>query len=273
MIGNRNSQSSLPYSSRRSFLRNSSCGFGALACSALAAQTSTVFSETKPIATDAGLHHAPRAKRIIFLFMQGGVSQVDSFDYKPTLDKWDGQSIGFEDARVFANTGNRNSNQRVMKSPWTFQRHGQTGRWVSSLFPEVARHIDDLCMVHSMHTNGVAHGPATLFLHCGATNFVRPSFGSWLLYGLGSENHDLPGFISIAPSIGNGGARNFGSAFLPAKYQGTAIGVAGSKQDSLAIPFLHAPYNASEESKTRALIRRWQTSSVPSTKVKVKRKR
>ena len=247
----------LPANSRRSFLRNSACGFGALACSALATEKSPLYSDDSPNAL-AGLHHIAKAKRIIFLFMQGGVSQVDSFDYKPDLAKWDGQSIGFEDARVFANTGNRQSNQRVMNSPWKFKRYGQTGRWVSSLFPEVAKHIDDLCLVHSMHTQGVAHGPATLFLHCGATNFVRPSFGSWLLYGLGSENQDLPGFVSIAPSIGNGGARNFGNAFLPAKYQGTAIGVAGAQEDRLTIPFLKPAYRPADEEKTQSMIRRFQ---------------
>jgi hypothetical protein len=115
-----------------------------------------------------------------------------------------------------------------MKPLWKFARHGQTGRWASDLFPEVNRHVDDLCFVHSLHTEGVAHGPATLFLHCGSTNFVRPSMGSWVLYGLGTENRNLPGFVSIAPSAGNGGPRNYGSAFLPPVYQGTAVGKAGS---------------------------------------------
>src|SRR5438445_287681 len=92
------------------------------------------------------------------------------------------------------------------------------------LFPEINRHVDDLCFIHSMQTEGVAHGPATLFLHCGSTNFIRPSMGSWVTYGLGSENDILPGFVSIAPSAGNGGPRNYGSAFLPTIFQGTALG-------------------------------------------------
>ncbi len=100
---------------------------------------------------------------------------------------------------------------------------------VSELFPESARHVDDLCFLHAMHTEGVAHGPATLFLHCGSTNFVRPSFGSWVLYGMGSENDNLPGFISISPSVGNGGPRNYGSAFLPARFQGTRLGGIGKE--------------------------------------------
>src|SRR5258707_10842016 len=119
------------------------------------------------------------------------------------------------------------SSQLVMKSPWEFSQYGQSGHWASTLFPEINKHVDDLCFVQSMHTEGVAHGPATLFLHCGSTNFIRPSMGSWVLYGLGSENENLPGFVSIAPSSGNGGPRNYGNAFLPAIYQGTALGKAG----------------------------------------------
>ena len=117
-----------------------------------------------------------------------------------------------------------------MQSPWRFRPYGESGRLVSDLFPCTAQHVDELTMLHGMHTEGVAHGPATLFLHCGATNFVRPSFGSWVTYGLGSENDDLPGFVSIAPSIGNGGPRNYGQAFLPAQFQGTPVGNPDSKE-------------------------------------------
>ncbi len=208
--------------SRRTALQLSGCGFGALAAQAMAANSVT--------AQEAISHRAPRAKRIIFLFMQGGVSQVDSFDYKPSLAKIDGNKQAFDDARQLAKTGKRGTEHRVMKSPWRFQQYGESGRWVSDLFPETARHVDKLCFLHGMQTEGVAHGPATLFLHCGSTNFVRPSFGSWVLYGLGTENESLPGFISIAPSVGNGGPRNYGSAFLPAKFQGTRIGGSGKEQ-------------------------------------------
>src|SRR5207249_2198334 len=138
-------------------------------------------------------HFAPKAKRVIFLFMQGGVSQVDSFDYKPQLEKQDGRTADFDDDRVLANTGKAAASQRVMKPLWEFSQQGRCGRWASSLFPEINRHVDDLCFIHSMHTEGVAHGPATLFLHCGASNFIRPSVGSWVLYGLGSQNENLPG--------------------------------------------------------------------------------
>ena len=213
---------------RRAALQLTGCGFGALACQAMAGQSAR--------ANDVVSHLARRAKRIIFLFMQGGVSQVDSFDYKPSLAKADGNKQAFDDARQLAKTGKRGTEHRVMKSPWRFQQYGESGRWVSELFPETAQHVDKLCLLHGMHTEGVAHGPSTLFLHCGSTNFVRPSFGSWVLYGLGTENANLPGFISIAPSVGNGGPRNYGSAFLPAKFQGTRIG--GTAKEQLEIESL-----------------------------------
>jgi hypothetical protein len=167
--------------------------------------------------------------------MQGGPSQVDTFDYKPRLAEEDGRQVAFDDARIIANTGKRGSQQRVMKSPWKFQQYGQCGRWVSDLFPHQARCVDDLCFLHAVHTEGVAHGPATLFLHCGATNLIRPSIGSWISYGLGTENENLPAFVSIAPSAGNGGPRNYGPAFLPAMHQGTALGKAGSPARDAAI--------------------------------------
>ena len=230
----------LPDFSRRQFLYRTGCGFGALAWSALAserarAEEATANDQRHP----AGPHSPRRAKRMIFLFMQGGVSQVDSFDYKPRLAQDDGQSMPFDDARLRANTGDGQSTQRVMKSPWKFAQHGQCGHWVSDLFPEIARHADDLCMLHGMHTEGVAHGPATLFLHCGATTLPRPSLGSWVLYGLGTENENLPGFVTIGPSAGNGGARNYGPAFLPAEYQGTALGAAGAPAEKATIRNLH----------------------------------
>lgn len=228
-----NSVPKFPTYSRREALQQAACGFGGLALASLYAEHHGRASEHlprpqpgNPLAVKTP-HLPPRAKRIIFLFMQGGPSHVDSFDYKPALEKHDGQSMPFDDARVIANSGKRGTSQRVMKSPWKFQRYGESGRHVSALFPETAAHTDDLTLIHSMHTEGVAHGPATLFLHCGSTNFIRPSFGSWVTYGLGSENQNLPGFVSLSPSTGNGGPRNYGNAFLPAVYQGTVVGKAG----------------------------------------------
>ena len=213
---------------RRSFLHSTACGFGSVAAASLLSQW-TNGSRAMGSASfgSSGLHHLAKAKRVIFLYMQGGVSQVDSFDYKPLLASRDGEMADFDDAREFANKGTVGSPHRVMKSPWAFKQFGESGRWVSELFPKVGEHVDKMAMIHSMHTEGVAHGPATLFLHSGSQNFIRPSMGSWIQYGIGSENENLPGFVSISPSIGNGGPRNYGNAFLPAKFQGTPIGKAG----------------------------------------------
>jgi hypothetical protein len=222
---------------RRGALKTAACGFGWLAAAAMAAQRSTA---ANPLAARAP-HFPAKAKRVIFLFMQGGVSHVDSFDRKPLLAREDGKSMNFDDPRVLAQTGRRGSNQRVMKNLWNFRQYGESGRWVSDLFPEIAKHSDDLCTIHSLHTEGVAHGPATLFLHCGSTNFIRPSVGSWVLYGLGAENENLPGFVSLAPSTGNGGPRNYGNAFLPASFQGTAVGKVGAAADAAGIRDLRNP--------------------------------
>lgn len=206
---------------RRHFLKAAGCGFGSLAFSAMANQTPVVM---------------PRAKRVIFLFMQGGPSQVDTYDYKPELFRADQREVGFLVPRT------RVEEQRtVMKPMWEFQQYGESGRWSSSLFPEVARHIDDLCFIHSMHTEGVAHGPATLFLHTGATNLIRPSMGAWISYGLGAENENLPAFVTVNPPANKGGPRNYSNAFLPAFHQGTVLGQPGNLNASPEIRNLQNP--------------------------------
>lgn len=231
---------------RRHFLHFVSCGFGGIAFSALAQDAAaSALASRQPLLP-------ARAKRVIFLFMQGGPSHVDTFDYKPELIRRDGEMADFHDARKIANSGvNAASAQRLMGPRWDFTPHGQCGRQVSSLFPEVARHVDDLCFIHSMHTEGIAHGPATLFLHTGATNFVRPSMGSWITYGLGSESQNLPGFVTIGPSTGNGGARNYGSAFLPPVYQGTPLGRADAPAAQAAIRNLGHPDLSPEQRRRR----------------------
>ncbi|MDA7916250.1 DUF1501 domain-containing protein [Verrucomicrobia bacterium] len=214
----------LPNFSRRQALKNSACGFGYMAMAGLAADKAMAINN--PLIPKQP-HIAPKAKRVIFVFMQGGPSHVDSFDYKQALHDKDGEMMTFDDARTIAKTGVRGSEMRLMKSLWDFNPYGQTGKMCSDLFPKINQHADDLCFIHSMHTEGVAHGPATLFLHTGTTQFIRPSLGSWVSYGLGSENDNLPGFVSVSPSSGNGGPLNYGNSFLPAAYQGTAIGRAG----------------------------------------------
>ena len=205
--------------SRRGALQKAACGFGSLALAGLCADPARAAN----LLAGKSTHHPPRAKRIIFLFMQGGPSHVDTFDYKPALYEHDGKELRFDDARTIAKTGKRATSELVMKPMWKYRQYGESGRWSSDLFRETAKHSDDLTFIHSMHSEGVAHGPATLFLHCGSTSFIRPSLGSWVSYGLGTENENLPGFVSLAPLTSSGGARNFGSAFLPAAHQGTPI--------------------------------------------------
>ena len=214
---------------RRELLRSASCGFGYLALTGLCAEADAARSGLAPKRP----HLRPRAKRIIFLFMQGGPSQVDTFDPKPRLARDDGKKVEFLVARTRKVTP-----ERLMQSPWRFRQHGQSGLWVSELFPHTARHVDELCVIRSMHTEGVAHGPATLFLHTGATNLVRPSLGAWVGYGLGTESQSMPGFITILPPMSKGGPRNYSNAFLPTIYQGTAIGRANSPMSQAGIRYI-----------------------------------
>lgn len=200
-------------STRRQFLSHTACGFGSLALAGML-RGNPLAPRLTPV--------APRAKRVIFIWMQGGPSHVDTFDPKPRLDQENGKKIDFYVPRT-----RKVSPEKVMASPWKFRRHGESGRAVSELFPHIARHVDELCFIHSMHTEGVAHGPASLFLHTGATNLIRPSMGSWINYGLGSENDSLPGFVTISPPPTKGGPRNYSNAFLPPVFQGTALGRAG----------------------------------------------
>jgi hypothetical protein len=160
--------------SRRALLKDAASGFGYLAFAGLASQAAA--PETNPLAAKAP-HLAPRAGRVIFMFMHGGPSQVDTFDYKPTLAKYSGQPAPFVEASA-ADGPSKKKLSLLRESPWKFAQHGQCGRWVSELFPHVARHVDDLCIINSMHTEGRAHGEATLRLHTGTASFVRPSLGS-----------------------------------------------------------------------------------------------
>ncbi len=253
-----------PIFNRRDALKSLACGFGYLALAGLSVgRAATV--PLNPLAPRLP-HFPPRAKRVIFIFMQGGPSQVDTFDHKPVLFQRDGEMMSFDDARTIANTGQRATPQRVMKPMWEFARHGQSGRWVSSLFPEMAKHVDDLCFIHSMRTEGVAHGPATLFLHTGATNFIRPSMGAWVNYGLGTENENLPGFVTICPSKGNGGARNYGNAFLPPSFQATALGGAGQPAADATIRNLHNPLrDADAQRRQFDLVRNLNRQQLPAT--------
>jgi hypothetical protein len=215
---------------RRELLRQSSIGFGSLALTALLGAESRAESPLAPKSP----HFPPKAKRIIFLFMHGGPSQVDTFDYKPLLQRDDGKPLPFAKPRVVSSeTGN------LLRSPWKFNQHGQSGAWVSELFPRLAECVDDLCIIRSMHGSNSRHGGALLELHTGSDTFVRPSIGSWITYGLGTENQDLPGFVTICPTLTHGGVNNWSSAFLPATYQGTPLGNASIPAEQATIPFIH----------------------------------
>ncbi|MDG2127109.1 MAG: DUF1501 domain-containing protein [Fuerstiella sp.] len=235
---------------RRSWLQKSACGFGSLALGSMLAEQ---HATAAPKATYSLAPRQPmlpaRAKRVIFIFMQGGPSHVDSFDHKPELINSDGKSIDFTGVRF--GTFGKVSQRALMKPLWKFRQYGDCGQHVSELFPQIAEHVDDLCFLKGMHTEGVAHGPSTLFMHTGATNLVRPSFGSWLMYGLGTENQSLPGFVQLQPSDTKGGPRNYSNAFLPSVYQGTAIGRANRSIDQMTIDHIRNPQLSPEDAEAR----------------------
>ncbi|HUG19409.1 MAG TPA: DUF1501 domain-containing protein [Planctomycetaceae bacterium] len=195
-------------------------------------------------ASDAVTHHPAKAKRVIFLFMHGGPSHVDLFDYKPELQNRDGEELPFEAP------ANLDAKRVLMKSPWKFQRYGECGQWVSELLPHTAKKVDDICLIKSMHSRGQSHGQAVSMLHTGSDNLVRPSVGAWVSYGLGSENRDLPAFVSIGPSSGHGGPRNYGAAFLPAAHQATTIGRQGKLGDA-SIEYLDSKGTPAERQQQR----------------------
>jgi hypothetical protein len=207
---------------RREMLAHCANGFGAVALAALLAEdgrAEDVSGRTRPRL--AGCHHRPAVRNVIFLYMDGAPSQVDTFDYKPMLEKHHGKdphTIFKVEPTQFDNVG------KVMASPWKFRQHGQCGRWVSDLFPHVAGCVDDLAVVRSMITKFPEHTSANYFLHTGSGVQGRPSMGAWASYGLGSENRNLPGFIVLNGGlIPPGGLDNFNSGFLPAAYQGSVF--------------------------------------------------
>ena len=196
--------------SRRLALKSLSTGFAYTAFAGL----STLQSQSARAAAENPLaprpsHFPGKAKRVIFLCMQGGPSHLDTFDYKPQLNRDSGSVAGVR------------GNAKWLGSPFEFKQHGESGLPISELYPNLARHADDLCLINGMHTDIPNHPQAFAQLHTGSFQFVRPSLGAWTLYGLGTENQNLPGFITLSPPTG---AQNYGSAFLPAIYQGTPIG-------------------------------------------------
>jgi hypothetical protein len=213
--------------SRRAALRGAACGFGHIALTGMLGEQGLLAAGSaaaSPLAPRQP-HFEPKAKRVIFLFMHGGPSSVDTFDPKPRLSRDHGKPLPFKRPLAFADA----PPGPLMKSPWEFKNGGQSGIPVSDLFPHVRECVDDLCVVRSLVGEGVDHGAALLQTFTGSSTFVRPSMGSWVVYGLGTENQNLPGFITIKPALSHGGAKNWSSAFLPGAFQGTAIGNSGMK--------------------------------------------
>lgn len=225
-----------PPLTRRQMLKQCGAGFGNLALFGLLASRDQAGADSglQPLAPRAPLF-PPRARRVIFLFMHGGPSHVDTFDYKPALIRDSGKPLPFAKPRIqFAQTSN------LQKSPWEFRPYGESGAMISDLFPHVGACADDLCFLKSVHGTNEAHGGALLKLHTGSDTLVRPSMGSWISYGLGTEDQNLPSFITINPTLGHGGVGNWASAFLPAVHQGTPIG-GGVPVSEATIKYLHDP--------------------------------
>jgi Protein of unknown function (DUF1501) len=187
-------------------------GFGMLAFASLVGRSIDLAAQTP------GLHHPARAKHVIFLFMNGGLSQVDSFDPKPMLEKFHGQPLPGGSIATERKTG------ALMKSPFAFKKYGQSGLEVSELFPMVGAQADDICVIRSMYTDIPNHEPSLLMMNTGHTQVGRPSMGAWLTYGLGTDNKNLPGFVVLCPETPTTvGSPLWGNSFLPAMHQGTFI--------------------------------------------------
>jgi len=224
--------SEVPGASRRDFLRRSNMGFGWLAFAGLSNQGIAGRADTSGFATaSSGVHFAPRAKRVIFLFMDGGVSHVDSFDPKPELTKHHGEAAKWRPDPLSQSVS---AGRKWLGSPWQFKQHGQSGLWVSNLFPHASKVIDDLCVIRSLTGETPLHGAQSLLMHTGRSIAAAPSMGSWVSYGLGQENEQLPGYVLLNNDwIPNGGFQNFASSFLPATHQAALVRAKGTPVDNI----------------------------------------
>jgi hypothetical protein len=231
--------------SRRHFLSTSAAGFGAAALNALMQSDAMadVFSQTTQIDPTNPLvvrspHLTPRAKNVIFLFQYGGPSQVDTFDYKPLLFELAGKPVPDSIKSIKDKVGGvfNSSHDRIMVPAAKFSQHGQSGLWISDLFPNTAAHADDMCIVRSMTCDSSNHAPATYQMNTGEILGGKPSMGSWLTYGLGSENQNLPGYVLLFKVAGLGGSANWSNAFLPAAFQGTQFRYEGTPVLNLEPP-------------------------------------
>ncbi|MFM8220763.1 MAG: DUF1501 domain-containing protein [Planctomycetaceae bacterium] len=211
----------ISYPSRRQWLRQSGCGFGMLALRGLLADESRAGASPGRAANPFAVlpsHFTPRAKRVIFLYMPGGPSHVDLLDPKPRLEIDNGKPLPFEKPRL-----ERTKTGNLLASPWKFAKQGGSGVEVSELLPGLASRIDDVCVIRSMVADNINHTGAALQMCTGEQAFSRPSMGSWLTYGLGTENQNLPGFVVVCPAPVFQGAQLWASSFLPSAYQGTLV--------------------------------------------------
>jgi hypothetical protein len=223
---------------RRAFLQSISAGLGSVALSSMLAETARANNSNSiaPFATSA----PPRAKHNIFLFMQGGPSQIDMFDPKPELLKHAGERPEAANLRTERTTGG------LLPSPFEFKKHGQAGIDVSELLPNLATMVDDLCIIRSLYTFNPTHGPARSLIHSGNIGATRPTLGAWLDFGLGNENDNLPGFVVLNPGGGAGG--NARAGFLPSKHQGVGFDCAQTEPERM-IQFLQNKELSSQEQR------------------------
>ena len=234
--------------SRRDFLRNLGAGMGSIGLASLMGQNSAR-AEASPLSVKAP-HFAPKAKRVIQLFMPGGPSQVDTFDYKPSLAKHAGERPEAVNRKTLRNTKNG-----LMPSPFGFKQYGQTGKWVSDIFPHVGQCADDISFIHSMYTDIPEHAGAMMMMNVGALQPNRPSMGSWLVYGLGTENQDLPGFIAMSPRAQpRCTLANWGNAFLPGAYAGSYVNIAEMKPDAVMRDLKNAGLSTAEQRRQMDLL-------------------
>ena len=222
---------------RREFLSQLGGGFG------LTALQGTMQADTlrQP-------HFAPKAKHVIFLFLNGGMSQVDTFDPKPALTKFDGHPMPGPKIRTDRASGT------LMRSPWEFRRYGQSGLEVSDIFPEIAKRIDDFCVIRSMHTDNGNHGPSLQMLNCGHQLPGRPSLGAWVTYGLGTANKNLPGFIVLCPGFPVLGSSLWSSGYMPTVYQGVHIRNEAVEPEKLIRDLRNTHLSVDEQRRQLALI-------------------
>ena len=242
---------------RRDLLCRGGMGIGALALSGV--MRDAFGGEPRPAAVHVESpltlrqpHFAPTAKRVIHLFLSGGPSHVDTFDPKPALDRYHGQPLP---QSMHLITERRTGT--VMRSPFKFKRHGESGIEVSEVFPYIAECIDDISLIRSMQADVPNHIPSILLMNCGDSRLIRPSLGSWAVYGLGSENQNLPGFIAMRPGgyPGNGGAQNWQSGFLPGAFQGTYIDTRHTQIDKLIENTINSRVTREEQSRQLELLR------------------